>query len=101
MSFKGEYPVESLINENEDCVFRTIENVLASGVDICRCKDCMLDVAAIALNNLKPYYRVFLVRPVHCDSEFIEARLRKVEEEVRKAIEIVRLRPHHNKTSRP
>ncbi|MBL7170909.1 MAG: late competence development ComFB family protein [Candidatus Omnitrophica bacterium] len=96
MSFKKKYPVENLINENEEEVFKIIDKILAEEKDICLCPDCMMDVAAIALNNLEPRYRVFLVRPVHRDSELISARLRKVEEAVRNALAIVKKSPHHN-----
>jgi len=96
MSFKKKYPVENLINENEEEVFKIIDKILTEEKDVCLCPDCMMDVAAIALNNLEARYRVFLVRPVHRDSELISARLRKVEEAVRKAIAIVKKSPHHN-----
>ena len=96
MSFKKKYPVESLINENEEEVFNVIDEVMAKGKDICACQDCMMDIAAIALNNLTPHYRVFLVRPIHRDSEYVKARLQKVEEAVQKALAVVKARPHHN-----
>jgi len=96
MSFKRKYPVENLINENEEEVFKIIDKILDEEKDICLCPDCMMDVAAIALNNLAPHYRVFLVRPVHRDSELITRRLRKVEEAVRKAVAVVKKSPHHD-----
>jgi len=96
MFFKEKYPVQNLINENEDDVFKVIDKILDEQKDICLCPDCMMDIAAIALNNLEPRYRVFLVRPVHRDSEIIHVRLQKVEEAVRKALTIVKARPHHD-----
>ena len=96
MSFKEKYSVESLINENVEEVFKAIDKVLAEGEGFCTCQDCMLDVAAIALNNLQPNYRVFLIRPVHRDSEIVYKHLKKVEEAVRKAVAIVKKRPHHH-----
>lgn len=97
MSFKEKYPVESLINENVEEVFKTIDKVLAEGEGFCTCQDCMLDVAAIALNNLQPNYRVFLLRPIHRDSEIVHEHLEKVEEAVRSAVAVVKKRPHHGK----
>jgi competence protein ComFB len=64
---------------------------------ICTCRDCMLDVAAIALNNLQPNYRVFLMRPVHRDTEIVHNHLEKVEEAVRQAIALVKKKPHHER----
>ena len=97
MSFKEKYSVESLINENAEEVFKAIDKVLAEGEGFCTCQDCMLDVAAIALNNLQPNYRVFLMRPIHRDSEIVQGHLQKVEEAVRQALDIVKKRPHHGK----
>ena len=97
MSFKEKYSVESLINENVEEVFKAIDKVLAEGEGFCTCQDCMLDVAAIALNNLQPNYRVFLMRPIHRDSEIVQSHLQKVEEAVRQAIAVVKKRPHHGK----
>ena len=95
MSFKEKYPVDGLINENEERVFKVIDKILAEGEDLCTCQDCMMDVAAIALNNLPPNYRVFLMRPIHRDSEIVQGHLQKVEEAVRRALDIVKKRPHH------
>ena len=95
MSFKKKYPVQSLINENEDDVFIILDKILGEGKDICLCPDCVLDMAAIALNNLAPRYRVLLIRPVHRDSDLTKARLQKVEEVVRRAVEVVKKKPHH------
>lgn len=95
MSFKDKYPVKALINENEEQVFKAIDNIMAKEKDICTCQDCMLDVAALALNNLMPSYRVFLMRTVHRDSELVNSHLRKVEEAVCQAIAVVRKKPNH------
>lgn len=97
MSFKDRYPVDTLINENEEYVFKVIDRLIDEESDFCTCQDCILDIAAIALNNLPPRYRVFLVRPVHKDEEVIKARLKKVEEVVRNALNIVKNRPHHDR----
>ena len=98
MSFKKKYHAESLINENEEQVFELIEKICAEGEEksVCACQDCILDIAAIALNNLQPNYRVFLVRPIHRDEEVVMVHLQKVEEAVRRAIATVEKRPHHD-----
>jgi competence protein ComFB len=96
MSFKEKYPVGSLINENEEAVFTMLDKLLAELKDICTCQDCMMDVAAIALNNLKPNYRVFLLRPVHRDDGLVKAHFKEIEEAVRKALAVVMARPHHD-----
>ena len=47
-----------LHNLMEDEVIRIIDEFLKDREDICTCDKCKLDIAAIALNNLKPKYVV-------------------------------------------
>ncbi|HSH36404.1 late competence development ComFB family protein, partial [Schnuerera sp.] len=47
-----------LRNLMEDEVIHTINKILKDKYDICTCEKCKLDIAAIALNNLKPKYVV-------------------------------------------
>jgi competence protein ComFB len=46
-----------LKNYMEILVFQVINEVLGnSDQEICKCEDCRLDIAAMALNNLSPRY---------------------------------------------
>lgn len=47
-----------LHNLIEDEVIRITNELLKDREDICTCDKCKLDIAAIALNNLKPKYVV-------------------------------------------
>ncbi|MDR2005980.1 MAG: late competence development ComFB family protein [Acidaminococcales bacterium] len=47
-----------LVNYMEKLVFSKLNEVLAARGDICKCEQCRLDIAAIALNNLTPRYIV-------------------------------------------
>jgi competence protein ComFB len=47
-----------LVNYMEKLVFSKLNEVLATRKDICKCEQCRLDIAAIALNNLSPRYIV-------------------------------------------
>ncbi len=49
------YELHNLI---EDEVIRITNELLKDREDICTCDKCKLDIAAIALNNLKPKYVV-------------------------------------------
>ncbi len=69
MGLREEYDLEYLVNESESLVFEEMEQQLeeVSG-DVCRCQDCILDIAALALNSMKPLYRVSLMGSVYASS---------------------------------
>ena len=95
MSLEDYYDLSELKNESEKTVFDELEKQLAEkGDSICQCQDCVLDMACLALNHVKPRYRVSLLGSLYAQVEndpFQEA----VEKAVRKAIEIVSTNPSH------
>ncbi len=98
MSLKDSYDFENLINETERLVLEKMEILLQqeSSRDICKCQDCVLDMAALALNSLKPHYRVSLIGTVYAqtlaDGEYAE----KVETAVAAAIKKIAENPSHD-----
>jgi len=78
MAIKDSYNFENLINETERIVLEQMERQLEleSSKHICKCQDCVLDMTALALNSLKPHYRVSLIGTVYAnavlDGEFAE-----------------------------
>ena len=98
MSLKESYNFENLINEAERLVLEKMEIQLQqeSSRDICKCQDCILDMAALALNSLKPHYRVSLIGNVYAqtlaDGEYAE----KVESAVKFAIKKIAENPSHD-----
>jgi competence protein ComFB len=62
MAFSDSYDFEFLKNEAEGLVIGELERQLADmSEDICRCNECIVDMAAIALNSVKPLYRFSLL----------------------------------------
>ena len=57
MKFKDLYNTAELTNMTEELVFDTIDRVIQEFPETCRDRDCMLDIAAIALNLLPARYR--------------------------------------------
>jgi competence protein ComFB len=58
MALTDTYNFELLKNEAEKLVLDELEIQLAhANEEICRCNDCVVDMAAMALNNIKPLYR--------------------------------------------
>jgi competence protein ComFB len=85
----------SLVNENIYNVVGFLNNYLKNDdVDICTCEECLLDITAIALNNLKPRYRL-ICRHMHKEPEVVNQIKKEVEEVVLKSLEFVKKNPHH------
>ncbi len=45
-------------NYMEDVVIHLLYNIVRERDDICKCEKCLRDIAALALNSLKPHYVV-------------------------------------------
>ena len=62
MSIRDDYNFEFLVNEAERLVLDQLEVQLSGQEEgTCVCQDCVLDMAAFALNKVKPLYRVSLM----------------------------------------
>ena len=56
LNFKGEPVVDGLKNIMEDDVERLLNDLLPTMPNVCNCEICKADMAAYALNRLKPNY---------------------------------------------
>lgn len=84
---------DELRNRIEGRVWAALEEFLEENPAACRCRDCILDTAAIALNRIPPQYRVY---DFHGDRPADDAALeRLVAEAVRAASLQVAKSPHH------
>lgn len=97
MALTDTYDFELLENEAEQLVFKELERQLAEqDEDLCRCNDCVTDMAAMALNGVKPLYRVSLLGALYAaeamnDEEYASS----VREAVSTAIQKVKANPAH------
>jgi len=97
MSFADTYDFDSLVNEGERMVIQELEVQLRGAVGVCTCQDCVLDMAAFALNNVKPAYRVSLMGSVYARSGANAAAYAQgVSQAVRDAIARVKANPSHD-----
>ena len=113
MALRDQYDFESLVNVAENLVLRELEAQLArmgagmkgassaglkgaSSADICTCQDCVLDMAAYALNNVKPSYRVSLMGSFSAGRAEDASYAKEISRVVREAIEKVRANPSHD-----
>jgi len=88
------HDVDELKNRNEALVWEAIEAHFAANPDTCRCRDCVLDTAALALNRLPPRYQVYTFHDNNT-SAGEEAQEAQVREAVAAASAQVAKRPHH------
>jgi competence protein ComFB len=98
MGLIDKYDFEHLKNEAENLVIKDLSRQLESFPEsICSCNDCVLDMAAIALNAVKPLYRVSLLGSLYTAAAMDEkAYATSIGEAVFKAIERVRKNPSHD-----
>jgi len=98
MAFKDTYNFELLKNEAELLVLNELEAQLeAYGSELCRCNECIVDMAAIALNSIKPLYRFSLLGTLYAAQAMNEqSYAESVKEAVSQAITKVRFNPSHD-----
>ena len=97
MSLKDAYDFEFLVNEAERLVLDELERQLEKDTEgkICKCQDCVLDMAAYALNNVQPAYRSSLIGRLYSDSMGGSDYEEEIRKSVRTAIEKVSENPMH------
>jgi competence protein ComFB len=98
MALKDEYDFDLLKNEAEVLVIREMEQQLKNGHDnMCRCNECIVDIAAIALNSIKPLYRFSLLGGLYASQAMTEqAYAESVKQAVMQAIKKVKKNPAHD-----
>jgi competence protein ComFB len=98
MAFIDNYDFDLLTNEAEKLVFEELERQLGKETsDICKCNDCVVDMAAIALNSVKPMYRYSLLGSMYAAQAMSEDYYaNSVRKAVTQAIAKVRKNPSHD-----
>jgi competence protein ComFB len=97
MGLKETYNFEFLVNEAERMVLEAIERRIEEDVEnrICKCQDCILDIAALALNSVKPLYRVSLIGTLYAHSLDDTEYAAQIQNAVDSAIEKIVANPAH------
>ena len=98
MAFIDSYHFDLLKNEAEVLVIREVEQQLKNEPgEMCCCNECVIDIAAIALNNVKPLYRFSLLGTLYASQAMTEQTYAdSVNKAVAKAIVKVRNNPSHD-----
>lgn len=92
------YDFSILVNEAERMVVDELERLLddAESRGICTCEDCVLDMAALALNTVKPLYRVSLLGTLYAQAADGTEYADRIRKAVDTAVEKVRKNPSHD-----
>jgi competence protein ComFB len=98
MAFMDNYNFELLENEAERLVLnelgRQLENYEG---EICLCNECVVDMAAMSLNAVKPFYRFSLLGSLYASRAMSEeSYAASIRDAVGQAIEKVRRNPSHD-----
>lgn len=99
MTFIEEYRLDEIKNEVEEFTYRELEKQLSriSDEDICKCVDCVQDMACFALNQIKPKYTVSLLGSLFTKAE-TEGLIKDIDNVVAQAIEKISQNPLHSKS---
>ena len=97
MALQLDYDFEKLVNESEHLVIDEMERQLSlkKNQNACRCEDCILDIAAFALNSLMPLYRVSLMGTLYAKNAKRSPYAEDVKQAVAAAIMKVKANPSH------
>lgn len=97
MSLQDSYNFENLQNETERVVLQFLEKAIEGRKDICTCEDCVLDMAAYALNHSKPYYRVSLLGTLYARAKEEDPKnVKEIQKAVDEAVEKISSNPSHD-----
>lgn len=97
MDLEKNYDLSILVNDTERMVLeelgRRLETAGADG--ICDCQDCVIDMAALALNMLRPMYHASLIGTMYAHAAETGDYAETVRNAVSQAIEKVKANPSH------
>ena len=98
MVIKDKYDFENLNNEAENLILEELDRQLEDySKPLCMCNDCVVDIAAMALNSVKPLYRASLLGRLYTASAMDQKNYASsVRDAVSKAIEKIRKNPSHD-----
>jgi len=97
MAFKDDYEFDLLINEAENLVIEELEEQLSDEKfdDICKCQDCVLDMATFALNQIPPKYRSSYIGIIYAQQYQSGEYRELIKQSVKTAIDKISSNPSH------
>ena len=95
MALREAYDMRRIRNRSEEIVFERIEGLLAEGVTVCACEECVNDLAAWALNHVIPQYYTSLLPPINPDREKEKKIRMQIEQAIASGIRRLNAHLHH------
>ncbi len=97
MDLEKNYDLSFLVNDTERMVLDELGKRLDSANEegICVCQDCVVDMAALALNTLEPRYHASLLGTMYAHAQEAGTYADTVKKAVAVAVEKVRNNPSH------
>jgi competence protein ComFB len=96
MGIREKYDFHSLRNEAEELVVAEIERQIPAHPELCTCSECILDIAAYALNRVHPRYRVSLLDSIYIQPDERNEYLKEIRRAVHDGILKVIANPPHD-----
>ncbi len=97
MDLEKNYDLSLIINDTERMVLeelgKRMEHAVSEG--LCDCQDCVVDIATIALNSLKPRYHASLMGTMYAHAAESGEYAENVRKAVEFAVEKVKANPSH------
>jgi competence protein ComFB len=95
MKLGERYNLDNMKNRAEEMVFEAIEKQIEKGSDMCTCEECVLDLAAWALNHVKPGYYTSLLAPLTPRPEAVRKLQVEIELAIDSGLKKLKSHPHH------
>jgi competence protein ComFB len=96
MGLQERYDFDSLVNEAERLVIEEMARQLPRNKGLCTCEECVLDIAAFALNQVRPRYRASLLGSIYARQGDDSAFAKEIEKAVADAIRRIKANPAHD-----
>jgi len=90
------YDFDSLVNDAERLVIEEMGRQIPLAESLCTCEECVLDIAAYALNQVRPRYRASLLGSIYSKQPDRRADAREIEKAVSEAIRRIKANPAHD-----
>ncbi len=97
MGIRDEYNFEYLVNESERLILEELERQLGAPENsaVCHCEDCVLDMAALALNSVRPLYRVSLMGTLYASALEGSPEAEEAKAAVSRSVKKIAANPSH------
>jgi competence protein ComFB len=104
MAYLDMYDFDGINNEGREFVLEELGKQLeAYKKPLCRCNECVCDMATLALNHVRPLYRRTLTGKMYTDEAMEQDQhyASEIKRAVSEAIEKIRANPGHEDGFRP